>query len=155
MELQRKLLTGRGSPAGRCDGGHRKPQVHQLTPPPFTAVLNVRGESLAGPVEATERVVVTVTDPSKTDLTELRLASTAKGAGRAFLAVGTVVINLLTSAWFASHSSWLPMWCGGSSSASAVRDARTQLKPARSHTPRQSSTNSHLARGWSTDCLNP
>ncbi|NQW16301.1 MAG: DUF4349 domain-containing protein [Chloroflexi bacterium] len=70
-------------------------KYENFRPTPFTAVLTVRGDSLAGPAEATGRVSLIVTDPSSSSLTDLSFGNTGKNAGMALLIAGSVLLNIL------------------------------------------------------------
>ncbi len=58
-------------------------------------MLTVRGDSPAGPAEATGRVTLIITDPSGSGLTDLSFGNTGKNAGQALVVAGSVLLNIL------------------------------------------------------------
>jgi len=70
-------------------------KYENFRPAPFTAVLTVRGDSPAGPAEATSRVTLIITDPSSSGLTDLSFGNTGKNAGQALVVAGSVLLNIL------------------------------------------------------------
>jgi hypothetical protein len=70
-------------------------KYENFRPTPFNAVLTVRGDSPAGPAEATGRVSLIITDPASSGLTDLSFGNTGKNAGEALLVAGAVLLNIL------------------------------------------------------------
>jgi len=70
-------------------------EYQNFRPTPFNAVLTIRGDSPAGPVEATGQVSLVITDPSNSGLTETSFGNTLKDAGEALLVAGAVLLNIL------------------------------------------------------------